>query len=322
MDINEQLIQDLSNYILLKTGIRYFSRIKSTSKDIMVSCPYHKSGQEQNPSCGIRKHSDERSVAGTVNCFTCHITTNLAQMVKDLLGDKYNEDEVEAKFGLQTTLARENIIKENETKTIKFQIPNLSSIIPNDELRYFRVYHKYLENRHISRNTAEVYDIGYDNINDHITFPIRDIYKNCLGIGRRAIKEKKYIYPQGFVKPLYGVYELPLFVRHLWVVEGPFNLWSLYEYKKTGVALLGTGTQFQYKQLLTMKCNDYVLALDDDEAGHLGIKKLGSFLFKNNKTVFVACVPNGHDINDMSIEQFRTMQVVPYEMWVQAHKYN
>lgn len=316
MVIDEQLIQDLSNYILLKTGKHYFGRIKSTPKDIMVSCPYHKSGQEKNPSCGIQLYSDDKSPAGTVHCFTCSITTDLSSMVKDLLGSFYNEDEVEVRFGLKTAMARENVKREQEIPTIKFELPNKNIFMTDDDLKYFRVYHKYLENRHISKRTAEVYDIGYDNVNNHITFPIRDINKNCVGLGRRAIQEKQYIYPQGFVKPLYGVYELPFFVRHLWVVEGPFNLWSLYEYGKTGVALLGTGTQLQMKQLLNIQCNDYVLALDGDSAGHLGIKKIGSFLIRAGKNVFVACVPNNHDINDMTVEQFRNMIVIPYSDWL------
>lgn len=322
MVIDEQLIQDLSNYILLKTGKRYFSRIKTVGKNIMVSCPYHKEGQERKPSCGIKKVSDEKSNAGTVNCFTCHITTNLADMVKYVLGDKYNEDEVEARFGLKLALVRETAIQEIKSPAVSFKIPIKQNNITYDDLSQYRTYHRYLENRKISKNTAEVYDIGYDNINDHITFPIKDIYNNCLGIGRRAIKEKQYIYPLEFVKPLYGIYELPLFINHLWVVEGPFNLWSLYEYHKSGVALLGTGTQYQYKQLLTVKCNDYVLALDGDNAGHLGTKKLGSFLFNNRKKVYVACVPNNHDINDMSYEQFKQMEVIPYENWVQLYKNN
>ncbi len=317
MVINEQLVVDLSNYILLKTGIRYFSRIKGTSKNIMVSCPYHKGGQENKPSCGIRIYSDERGSAGMVNCFTCHKTTDLATMVKDLLGDKYNEDEVEARFGLQTALARETVIKEQENRFVKFKIPTKANVVDSDILYNYRYYHTYLANRHISQKTAEVYDIGYDKINDHITFPIRDINRNCLGIGRRSIKEKQYYYPEDFIKPLYGVYELPMFVRHLWVTEGPFNVWSLYEYGKTGVGLLGTGTQLQMQQLLTIKCNDYVLALDGDDAGHRGIKKIGSFLYNHNKKVYVACVPINHDINDITEAIFRNMAVVPFGLWVQ-----
>lgn len=103
--------------------------------------------------------------------------------------------------------------------------------------------------------------------------------------------------------------------------SGPFNLWSLYEYGKTGVALLGTGTQLQLKQLLEIKCNDYVLALDGDKAGHNGTKKIAQYLQRNNKIVYVADVPNGYDINDMTPEQFKNMEVMTYNEWIQKYNY-
>lgn len=311
MQIDRDLMTELRQYILSKTGKSYFGRVKATSKDLMVSCPYHKQGQEQKPSMGIKLYTDENGSIGTCNCFTCHKITDIAQMVKDLLGDKYNQDEVENMFGLETAVIREQVAKEQVNVT-KFIIPKTHTITES-ELRQYRYYNDYLKSRNITEITAEVYDIGYDAVNDHITFPIRDIYKKCIGIGRRAIKEKQYYYPEGMKKPLYGIYELPQIVRHLWIVEGPFNLWSLYQYKKTGVALLGTGTQQQYKELLKISCKDFVLALDGDDAGRNGIKKLGKFLINNNKEVYVACVPDNHDINDMTEEQFMQMGVVTFE---------
>ena len=98
-------------------------------------------------------------------------------------------------------------------------------------------------------------------------------------------------------------------------------MWSLYEYGKTGVALLGTGTQLQLKQLLEIKCNDYVLALDGDKAGHSGTKKIAQYLQRNNKIVYVADVPNGYDINDMTPEQFKSLVVAPYNEWINYYKY-
>lgn len=321
MVIDEELIVEIRNYVLAKTGKSYMARIHTTPKDIMISCPYHKGGQENKPSMGIRLYTDERATIGTCSCFTCKVTTNLAEMVKFMLGDKYNEDEVEARFGLKTTLAREAIVQEQENRFVKFQLPNTSNYVKEDILREYRQYHPYLASRKISQQTAEVYDIGYDKYNDHITFPIRNTMKQCIGLGRRAIKEKQYIYPQGMVKPLYGVYELPFFIRHLYCVEGPFNLWSLYEYGKSGVALLGTGTSTQMKELLEIKCNDYVLALDGDDAGHKGTKKIGRYLQEHNKQVYVACVPDGYDINDMSSEMFKNMEVITFNEWVYKFKY-
>ena len=71
MEIDEALIKNIQVYLLSKTGKIYFSRIKETSGDIMVSCPFHKEGQERRPSCGIKKHTDERGIAGSMHCFSC-----------------------------------------------------------------------------------------------------------------------------------------------------------------------------------------------------------------------------------------------------------
>ena len=71
MNIDEDLIRDIRTYVIAKTGINYFSRIKATPKDIMVSCPFHKGGLEKRPSCGIKRYADEKGSAGTVHCFSC-----------------------------------------------------------------------------------------------------------------------------------------------------------------------------------------------------------------------------------------------------------
>ena len=309
--IDEKLIVELRQYILGKTGIHYFGRIKPTPKNLMVSCPFHKGGQETKPSCGIKLQSDDKSSMGTVHCFTCGVTTDIDKMVQQILGILYNENEVEALFGFKTMLAQETFIP---VKQKLFAIPKTNHV-KESVLREYRYYHPYLESRGISKQTAQKYDIGFDDHNQHITFPIKNIRNQCVGVGRRSILEKKYIYPHGMVKPLYGLYELPKQVRFLWVVEGPFNLWSLDGWEKFGVAMLGTGTSYQYNQLLQVNCDGYVLALDGDSAGYKGTLKLGEFLIANHKKVYVAVVPENEDINSISYEQFRHMPVVTFYEW-------
>jgi len=82
VDIDENLIRDMQSYLLLKTGIRYFGRIKPTPNDIMVSCPFHKGGQERKPSCGIKRYADEKGSAGTVHCFSCRCYNRFEWYVK------------------------------------------------------------------------------------------------------------------------------------------------------------------------------------------------------------------------------------------------
>ena len=66
-------------------------------------------------------------------------------------------------------------------------------------LKQYRYYHPYLETRRISEKVADIYDIGFDKINNQITFPIRDKNRNCIGIGRRHILKKEYKYPARYV---------------------------------------------------------------------------------------------------------------------------
>lgn len=311
--LDEKLLREMQLYLKAKTGISYFNTIKRTPKSFMVSCPFHKGGQERKPSCGIKLVTDNRGSVGTVHCFSCGVTTNLSIMMQELLGSNYNEDEVESLFGLKTIMAQEYIVQQEVTP--KFKIPQENHISQN-VIRTYDVYHPYLQQRRITPEVAKIYDIGFDSYNRHITFPIRNNKGVIVGIGRRSIDMKRYIYPEGMIKPVYGVYELPLFIRYLWVCEGPFNIWSLKGWNKTAVALLGTGTETQHKQLLGIDCDGYVLALDPDDAGRNGTYKLAEYLIKHNKTnIFVTLLPDGKDINDLTLEEFETVEVIPYTQW-------
>lgn len=319
LEIDEKLIVDLRSYIFSKTYKNYFGRIKSTSSDIMVSCPYHKEGQEQKPSMGIKRHTDDRSVAGTCHCFTCKVNTNLYEMIKYTLGKDFDADEVEAKFQIQTTLVQETLKKENDIG-FEWKPAIRESRVSSSAIKYYKGYCDYYARRNISPETVDYYDLGFDKGKQCILFPIRNEYGDCVCFGSRSILEKAYKYPFDVEKPLYGIYELPILYRNVWVVEGPFNLWSLYQYGKSAVAMLGTGTKKQYYDCLKLRCNEFVLALDGDSAGRSGTLKLGKFLISNNKKVYVALVPDGQDINDMSEEQFKNMMVVTFDEWRNIYK--
>lgn len=58
------IIRELKEQLAIN-DIFLFNKIKELPEDIMVSCPFHKEGQEKKPSCGIRKED------GWVHCFTC-----------------------------------------------------------------------------------------------------------------------------------------------------------------------------------------------------------------------------------------------------------
>lgn len=198
--INEEYLKDIRTYIKRKTGKYYFKNIRTTSKNLIVTCPFHKEGQENKPSANISISSNETVAEGLFHCFTCGKSLMLPQVLKELLGDLYNEDEVESLFNL-SALTFVNVTSEPRDD-LKFDIPK-ELTYESKLLSSYDYYHEYLIQRGINEDTAKKYSIGYDANNRQITFPIRDIKRYCVGIGRRGIDKKMYRYPDGFVKPLY-----------------------------------------------------------------------------------------------------------------------
>lgn len=58
------IIVELKNQLAIN-DIYLFNQIKDLPDDLMVSCPFHKDGQERKASCGIRKED------GWTHCFSC-----------------------------------------------------------------------------------------------------------------------------------------------------------------------------------------------------------------------------------------------------------
>lgn len=318
-DIN--YLKDIQDYVYRKTGRTYFQNMKETREDIMISCPVHKEGQERKPSCGFSKVDKENIRAGWFHCFSCGFNGDTYDVLKVLLGSKFDKKEIDEELGIEDI---EDEYRINNIAPAFIIPPRQESIeyVSEKELGMYRYYTDYLKNRNISEKTADKYDIGYDTRTDEITFPIRDYLGGTLAVGRRSVSGKRYEYPAGFIKPLYGVYELPSILSNIevWIVEGPFNLWSLNEYKKSGVALLGTGTRRQMEQLLTIDCKGFILALDGDLAGRKGNVKISDFLRSNHKKVSVACIPDNEDVNSMGKEIFEQMYILDYWDWYRLNK--
>ena len=318
--INIKLMEQIREYIKIKTGKQYFKHIRQTANNLIVTCPFHKGGQENKPSASIRITSSDKASIGLFSCFTCHENMMLSNVLEQILGTAYNKEEVEARFGLDVIEAKSSFI--TPKKEVLFKLPETDFINPA-MIKQFKFYHPYLEKRRITKDVAALFDLGYDQFNNQITFPIYDLMHNCIGVGRRSIDKKVYHYPMGMQKPLYGLYELDRFLNYVWVVEGPFNLWSLKGWGKQGVALLGTGTDYQYKQALTIDCKGYVLALDPDEAGRKGTLKLGNYLQQHRKyNIFVALIPEGKDVNDLTLDEFNQVEVVSFSQWKVLYKFD
>jgi len=230
------IITELKNQLAIN-GIFLFNKIKELPEDIMVSCPFHKDGQERKPSCGIRKED------GWTHCFTCGESCSLEQLISRCFG----KDDL-GQFGLNwlknnflgDILQERNVNISLDRKPVKMNPRN--DYIDDKELDKYRYIHPYMYQRKMNDKVIEIFDVGYDKDTNCITFPVRDKEGNCLFVARRSVKSKYFNYPQSAEKPVYGIYELyqlKEFPKEIYIVESMIDCIYLWTFNKYAVALNG-----------------------------------------------------------------------------------
>ena len=199
-----------------------------------------------------------------------------------------------------------------------------ANYIQEEELDSYRYIHPYMYERGLTDEVIELFDIGYDKSTDCITFPLRNINGNTLFIARRSVKTKYFNYPQGVEKPLYGLYEyihnkdmiVDWYNNQIdfktWdsntviVCESMLDALKFWTVGKFAVALNGTGSELQIRQLNDLPCRTLILCTDMDEAGINARYKLKKRL--NGKLVMQYLLPQGRkDANECTVEELKNL---------------
>lgn len=280
--------------------IYLFNQIKELPDDLMVSCPFHKNGQERKASCGIRKED------GWVHCFSCGESCSLEQMISRCFNvndfGQYGLNWLKNNF-LGDILADRKLYINIDRKSVKTD--SNKNYIDEKELINYRYIHPYMYERKMTDEVIEIFDIGYDKNTNCITFPIRDKNGNCLFVARRSVNSKWFNYPNNVEKPIYGIYELyqlKEFPKEIYICESMIDAITLWTHNKYAIALNGLGTQYQFKQLNDLPCRKYILATDNDEAGKNARIRLKNAI--HNQIITEIKIPNGKkDINDCNYEE-------------------
>lgn len=287
-DILQRLKADLTTH-----GIDLIASLKLSGEDVMVPCPWHKGGHERKPSCGV-------SQTGVVHCFACGKVSDLPSMVAYCLtGDEGNYN-----YGEQW-LARNFLATQAPGQRV---LPPLVDPKPAEQFRpedlsKFRYYHPYMFKRKLTKDVINMFDIGYDKRTNSITFPVYDLQHRLVFVGRRNVNRHWFNYPAGVDKPVYGLEKVdPVADREVIVCESMFNALTCYVYGKKGVALLGTGSAYQYDILRRFPIREYVLAFDGDDAGRHGCERFARNV--PGKVLERMVLPDGKDINDLTKAQF------------------
>lgn len=277
-------------------GLNIFHKFRlSSNTDIMTTCPFHKGGQERKPSFGISRAD------GTCHCFACGWVGSLPEMISAVFGyddgGSYGEKwlsrnfmalSVELRKPMALNLSRQR--SQPKTKPVGFT---------EEELDSYRYIHPYMYKRGLTNEIIEEFDIGYDQKTSSITIPCYYADGTPAFIARRSVKTKFFNYPQDAEKPVYGAerfyaqqYEFAV------ICESVFNALTCWKWGLPAVALLGTGAHEQYDILRNLPVRKFILALDPDEAGRKGAKRLKDAL-NGHKIITEFDIPEGYDINDL-----------------------
>ena len=305
--------------------------VKDTPDNIMIQCPYHKGGTERRPSAGIRK-SD-----GLFNCLACHEVHTLPEMISHCFG---HFDDMVGAFGWNWLLKNFASVSIETRQDIQLDFGRgavkhadvCANYIQEDELDSYRYIHPYMYKRGLTDEIIDIFDIGYDKDTDCITFPVRDIHGNTLFIARRSVKTKYFNYPQGVEKPLYGLYEISQYwkgeyntdvsdkfgmlhdirdyarpyIGEVIVCESMLDALKFWTVGKFAVALNGTGSELQIKQLNELPCREIILCTDMDEAGMNARYKLKKRI--KDKILMQYILPEGRkDANDCTPEELKNL---------------
>lgn len=314
----EQVIKDLK---LERFDEGLLREINNTGSDLMCTCPFHKGGKENKPSCGVllreKVDKNRKYEAGTVHCYTCGYTGDLPQFVADFLGltspvqgfkwlvSRYNYSSAERE-PLELNLYRGQAEKASymdEAEVERFY----------QELKKSSTALEYLKRRALPSWIIDAYKLGFDPEDGVVLFPVRDMSGKVAFYKGRSLVGKHFYNAKDIDKTsqIFGLYELLAEGKaspesEIWITESEIDALSLVGQERYAIALMGSHiSEAQCRELENTPFRRFVLALDNDEAGRKGAAQIKRLLIpKGFRFTNLRWDVDLKDINDL-ITQYR-----------------
>lgn len=157
---------------------------------LVCACPFaeytHEYGTDSNPSFFVKISPDGYS---GINCFTCHKHGSIPSFIQSLgsfRGHDYNDLIIRA-MSLETP---ENFKPWEDSFEKAAPITSIDKDVYlklYPEVSKFKEARRYLKERDISLETAEILDMRFDDDEKRIIFPVYDIERNLYGFTGRSI---------------------------------------------------------------------------------------------------------------------------------------
>lgn len=270
---------------MVSTILSHFPDARVASSYVRIKCPYHKNGQERNPSMGILLQKKGSMEIGTCHCFTCGTVVTFEQLLKDIGGQAVSLS--------QTPAASPELCSIHNTPAVyKPQVPYRFS--------------PYLQERGITEKTQQRFRV-YEK-DGKIYMPVFNREGKYLYVNSRSTTSKHYYVEEIAQKVLWGVEELDM-AMPIFICEGQIDALSLWEVGLQAVATLGAGSVSSLKEIFN-STNIFVLAFDPDEAGKLATEKAAKLLGKWRCKVLD--IPENMDVNSLLTSTKNKKEFIDY----------
>lgn len=300
----ELLIPKLNDILLdLQVETEYIKNITvGDTHNLMITCPNHKGGQEDTPSCGVNIDT------GVVHCLTCGWKGNLISLTNKCrdIEDGYN-------YLISRYITEEDIYARKKANLV-FSRGASSNVIIEDfpsALHYPQAV-EYLKGRGLGVNIIEKFDIRYDENRQMIQIPIYK-GKHIVGFkGRKIVKvDKKFRFfnTPNMEKVLFCLDKIQN-GNYVFVTEAEIDCLTFWSWGKEAISILGSKmTDNQLSQLAKSNIKSIVIALDNDDIGRLATIQLLEMVKDLELDIYILDYKNTNkkDANDFdSFEEFRS----------------
>ena len=295
-------ILEKARYQLTNGKLRH---IEDKGDDILCTCPNHKDGHENHPSCFVYTGNSPNIEYGTAHCFTCGSSWSLHRFIGMCFDsdDEFGKNWLINNFGILTEDVSVNLDKIELNKKKKDTI-----VLDETILDTFEDWHPYMAERKLTPAVVKYFKIKYDKQTDSLVFPVWDEQNRLRFLTRRYIKNKYFMIDKDADKIIYLLNEI---IKHNYktvaVCESQLDALYLWTVGIPAIALLGAGTtKEQMKIINNTDVKMWLLCYDPDSAGDKGRKRFKSMI---RKDVFVEDIhmPANKDVNDLTIDEIITL---------------
>ena len=296
--------------VVFNAAQRFLRFVKmSGPNNIGGPCPFHKEGQERNPSFYLNLTN------GLFYCHTCHVKGTFIQFLKRM-GSAPEAIDAAMELAARQPKKRFDPVKED--------VGRGQHLLNEALLGVFQYCPTDLVNEGFDKAVLQRLEIGFDKREMRITFPLRDLYGNLIGISGRTVIEDderykvykskdflQYAPDDPEVEARYRAYDIKNH-HFMWnmhnvypeafygeldtvvVVEGyKACIWLIQQGIENVVALQGSRMTRAQERVLSRLGATIVLFLDNNKAGKEGTHDSGRRLRKRGLKVIVPSYPDG-----------------------------